>query len=217
MDRAYTYGFETVIDVGTRESIVAGSLILEEKLQTFTRGQFVWLILGIIVGFASYSSLPEIDFDDALLWILASSLGALGVGSIPAVFIASWMKTFTSVRVFSDRVEVVNRFLVNNSRRIEGSKIESIDFSQSILGRSAYGIVIIRGSGMAAVSVSPVRNPENLAEAVRGISSKSAPKSEEPAPRTSDAAGSLAELISMKEQGHLTEEEFTAAKKKILG
>ncbi len=195
---------------------MADTLILEQKLQTFTRGQFVWLVLAVILGFASYSSLPEIDFDDAFLWILASSLGAFSVVSIPGVFIASWIKTFTSVRVFSDRVEVVNRFLVNNSRRIEGSKIESIDYSQSILGRSAYGIVIIRGSGMAAVSVSPAKNPEDLAEAVRRISSKSAPKSEAPAPQTPSATGSLAELISMKEQGHLTEEEFTAAKKKIL-
>lgn len=192
-------------------------LILEEKLQTFTRGQFVWLILALILGVASYSSLPDIDFDDAFFWILASSVGAFSVVSIPGVFVVSWMKTFTSVRVFSDRVEVVNRFLVNNSRRIEGSKIESIDYSQSVLGRSAYGIVIIRGSGMAAVSLSPVRNPENVAEAVRGISSKSAPKSEESAPQTSDATGSLSELVSMKEKGHLTEEEFAAAKKKILG
>lgn len=194
-----------------------GNLILEEKLQTFTRGQLVLLGFGLILGLISTAALPQIDFDNAILWILTGALAGFGFASLPGVLIASWIKTFTSIRVFEDRVEIVNRFLVNNSRRIEGSKIESIDFSQSVLGRSAYGIVIIRGSGMAVVSVGPVRNPENVAEAVRGISSRSAPKAEESVHGGADAAGSLAELISMKELGHLTEEEFTAAKKKLLG
>ena len=195
---------------------MAESLILEEKLQTFTRGQIVLLVIAPIAGFASLASLGEIDFDDAFLWIVTSLFLTFSIMSLPGVFIWSGIKTFTSVKVFEDRVEVVNRFLVNNSRRIEGSKIESIDYSQSLLGRSSYGMVTIRGSGMAAVTLSPLRNPEIVAEAVRGISSKSAPKTEPAVDRGPDAAGSLAELISMKEQGHLTEEEFVAAKKKLL-
>jgi len=192
-------------------------LILEEKLQIFTRGQIVTLLVALILVYSAFLAFADIDFDDTF-WDLVRVLFFVGsVFTIPGVFLASWAKTFTSIRVFKDRVEVVNRLIVNNTRRIEASKIESSDFSQSVLGRSAYGTVIIRGSGMVALTVTPVRNPENLAEAVRAISSKSAAKAEQFSPQSSDATGSLAELISMKNQGHLTEEEFAGAKKKLLG
>lgn len=191
---------------------MAEDILLEKKLQTFTRGQIVLLLYVLIFHSGAFF----------LFWLTDNLLFAtlIIVGSVVfvlGVFIYSRYKSFTSVRVFEDRVEVVNRFLVNSSRRIEGSKIESIDYSQSLLGRSAYGVATIRGSGMATISLSPIQDPEAVAEAIRTISSKSAPKPGAPGPAVSDTAGSLAELISMKEQGHLTDEEFVAAKKKLLG
>ena len=191
---------------------MAKDMLLEKKLQTFTRGQIVLLLYVLIFHSGAFF----------LFWLTDVPLFAAliivgGVVLVLGVFIYSGYKSFTSVRVFEDRVEVVNRFLVNSSRRIEGSKIESIDYSQSLLGRSAYGVATIRGSGMATLSLSPIQDPEAVAEAIRAISSKSAPKPGAPGPAVSDTAGSLAELISMKEQGHLTDEEFVAAKKKLLG
>ena len=110
-------------------------------------------------------------------------------------------------------------FLVKSSRRIEASKIESVNFTESLLGRHRYGGLTIRGSGIGALFVSPIQAPEEVAEAIRGIADKSASKATTKS--TSGSAGgdtqSLAELIRMKEQGHLTDTEFTAAKRKLLG
>lgn len=191
---------------------MAEEILLEKKLQTVTRGQIVLLLYVLIFHSGAFFLFW---LTDDLLFVTLIFVGS--VVFVLGVFIYSRYKSFTSVRVFEDRVEVVNRFLVNSSRRIEGSKIESIDYSQSLLGRSAYGVATIRGSGMATISLSPIQDPEAVAEAIRTISSKSAPKPGAPGPAVSDTAGSLAELISMKEQGHLTDEEFVAAKKKLLG
>jgi hypothetical protein len=131
--------------------------------------------------------------------------------------VVSWAKTFITVQVFEDRMEVTNRFLVNSTRRIEASKIESVDFSQSFLGRSRYGQLTVRGAGTQAITVQSLREPELVAEAIRGISDKSSTKIT-PSVAPSDASDlkSLNDLVRMKELGHLSDEEFSAAKKKLL-
>ena len=192
---------------------VNGELILEEKLQTLTRGQIVWLVLTLVPAVA-LTAVVAPELDDVNPFLLFFSFG--GGISVVILFI-SWIKTFSHIQVFSDRVEVVSRFLVTSRRRIEASKVESVDFSQSLLGRSLYGSLTIRGSGTGTLQLLPLRNPEKVAEAVRSIAAKAQTKSEPVSPKLDSATGSLAELISMKAQGHLTEEEFSAAKKKLLG
>lgn len=189
------------------------ALVREFKLETVTRGQLIWMAIFAVVGLSwantTWEIAPELGF---VMFLIG---GGIGIG---VLLLASWAKTFTAVQVFEDRVEVVNRFLVKNSRRIEASKIESVDYSQSLLGRSRYGSLVVRGAGTQAITVIPVKDPEGAAEAIRGIADKSISKAA-PQPQTSGLADtqSLAELIQMRESGHLTEEEFSAAKKKILG
>ena len=194
-------------------------LILEKKLETFTRGQMLWLVIFFVIALI------------LVVW-LGSSLGAADYFSLifllgliyfvaPAsvILLISWLKTFTTARVFDDRFEIESRFLVKSGSRIEASKIESVDFSESLLGRSRYGSLVVRGAGIRALQVIPIQDPEEIAEVVRRIADKSVSKTGTRS--TSDSGGgdtqSLAELIRMKEQGHLTDAEFTAAKKKLLG
>lgn len=192
--------------------------ILESKLETFTRGQMV--AMALFLGLATSLTIwimGEIT-DPIELAAIAPLLGIYFFAPLAAIFLASWIKSFTTLQVYSDRVEVLNRFLVRRSRRIEASKIESVDFSQSLLGRSRYGTLTVRGSGLGAIVLLPIRKPEEAAEVIRGIADKSNAKSSAPmATVSSSATQSLAELIRMKEQGHLTEDEFSAAKKKLLG
>jgi len=193
-------------------------LILEKKLETFTRGQMLWLVIFFVIALI------------LVLW-LGSSPGAADYFSLifllgliyfvaPAsvILLISWLKTFTTARVFDDRFEIETTFLVKTGSRIEASKIESVDFSESLLGRSRYGSLVVRGAGTRALQMIPIRDPEEIAEVIRGIADKSSSKQ---AKSTSDGGSgdtqSLAELIKMKEQGHLTDTEFTAAKKKLLG
>lgn len=194
------------------------TLILETKLETVTRGQIVAiaLFLAIAASMTIWVS-GEIVNPDELSQVIPL-LSIYFFVPIAVVLFISWIKTFTTLQVHSDRVEVINRFLVRNSRRIEASKIESVNFSQSLLGRSRYGTLTVRGSGLGAIVLTPIRKPEEVAEVVRGIADKSSSKTSAPVVQVASSdTQSLSELIAMKEKGHLTEEEFTAAKKKLLG
>ncbi len=194
------------------------TLILETKLETVTRGQIVVIVffLAIAASMTLWIS-GEIVNPDELSEVIPL-LSIYFIVPIAAVLFTSWIKTFTTLQVHSDRVEVINRFLVRNSRRIEASKIESVNFSQSLLGRSRYGTLTVRGSGLGAIVLTPIRKPEEVAEVVRGIADKSSAKTSAPVVQVASSdTQSLSELIAMKEKGHLTEEEFTAAKKKLLG
>jgi hypothetical protein len=194
-------------------------LIREAKLETVTRGQIV-MVSFLVILFVSYIALFVVGLGSDLGEAIGVSFSVLGLPfllALGAIFFLSWIKTFTTVQIFEDRVEVLGRFLVKSSRRIEASKIESVDFTESLLGRQRYGGLTVRGSGVGAIVVSPIQLPEEIAEVIRGIADKSISKNGK---SNSDyAAGdtqSLAELIKMKEKGHLTDAEFTAAKKKLL-
>jgi uncharacterized membrane protein YdbT with pleckstrin-like domain len=192
-------------------------LVREAKYETFTRGQIVFMSVPIFLTLLLVPLIGE-DFsaaEQSLFAILANVI----VAWIGLTILFSFLKNLTTIQVFDDRVEVLSRFLVKKSRRIEASKIESVDFSESLLGRSKYGVLIVRGAGAAAITLSPIQLPEEVAEAIRGIADKSVSKK-----GTNSTSGSglgetqsLAELIRMKEQGHLTDAEFSAAKKKLLG
>jgi hypothetical protein len=178
------------------------------------------MVSFLVILFVSYIALFVVGLGSDLGEAIGVSFSVLGLPfllALGAIFFLSWIKTFTTVQIFEDRVEVLGRFLVKSSRRIEASKIESVDFTESLLGRQRYGGLTVRGSGVGAIVVSPIQLPEEIAEVIRGIADKSISKNGK---SNSDyAAGdtqSLAELIKMKEKGHLTDAEFTAAKKKLL-
>ena len=189
-------------------------LLLEKRLETVSRGQVVATVVVVLMSF--------VGMETVFGGFQAEGAGLLfSIYVVPGLIVIAIMslaKIFITVQVFDDRVEVSNRFLVKSSRRIEASKIESVDFSQSLLGRSRYGRLTVRGAGTQAIVVRDLKEPEAVAEAIRGISDKSSSKSAPVAPATtSSETQSLSELIQMKEQGHLTDDEFAAAKKKLLG
>lgn len=192
-------------------------LILEKKLETFTRGQIVCLGIFFVIALIMMLWLSSAS-DAAENFSLIALFGSIFfIAPASVIFLWSWLKTFTAVRVFDDRFEIENRFLVKSSSRIEASKIESVDFSESLLGRSRYGSLVVRGAGNMAHELIQIQDPEEIAEVVRGIADKSSSKKGKA--NTDYPAGdtqSLAELIRMKEQGNLTAAEFTAAKKKLL-
>jgi len=195
-------------------------LLREAKLQIVTRGDLVWISLLVSIAVGLFGLLPLVlgaSLNERLEFALQFFLIAIIIFAA-VIVLTSWMRTHTKLHVFEDRVELLTKFLGKSSRRIEASKIESVDFAESLLGRHRYGAMTVRGSGVGAIVVSPIQLPEEVAEAIRGIANKSSSKQGK---STSDSGGgdtqSLAELIRMKEQGHLTAAEFTAAKKKLLG
>jgi hypothetical protein len=124
--------------------------------------------------------------------------------------------------VYADRVEAGTTFFRTHTSRIEASKIESVTFGQSILGKSEYGNVLIGGSGGMRIRVMNLRNPEGFVEAVKSISSAPAQKNlagaVSPLPAaSSSAAKEIADLHSLLQSGVITQEEFEIGKNKALG
>ena len=193
-------------------------LVLETKYETITRGQVVLMVLltsFIVIGSLFLLSSFSLDEIPAFVYVV---IGLYVLVPNGIVLLVSWLKTFTTIQVYQDRVEVVSRFIIKSSRRIEASKIESVDFAESLLGRSRYGMLTVRGTGGRPMVLMPIMQPEEAAEAIRGIADKSSSKEVKPIENTGVSdTNSLSELIAMKQQGHLTEEEFSAAKKKLLG
>lgn len=148
------------------------------------------------------------------IWILAYGTYAIVYVIFPffAVFV---VRRFISLKIYEDRVELENNFLTKKIKRIEGSKIESVSFSESMLGRGLYGQLLITGTGSAQIKIM-IEHPEKAVEIIRKISSAAATKTSEFSTSKESTNSSLAQLIEMKEKGHLTEEEFGLAKRKLL-
>jgi len=121
----------------------------------------------------------------------------------------------TRATVYADAFEFSTSLTSKSVRRIEASKIESVDFRESLIGRSSWGSVTVRGAGIRALKVKNVRTPEKLADAIRSIASS--PISKTATKQSTDLASSIQELNKMKNDGLITEEEFNKAKSKILG
>jgi hypothetical protein len=116
--------------------------------------------------------------------------------------------------VYEDRVEAGSTYGRKAYRRIEASKIESVDVHESLFGKSSYGMVKVRGAGIGSVRLDPIIEPEIFAEAVRSIASKSRGKETKEAP--ANLKKSLEDLKELHSQGILTDKQFELAKNKLL-
>ena len=116
--------------------------------------------------------------------------------------------------VYSDAFEYSSSFLSKSVKRIEASKIESVDFRESIIGKSGWGSVTVRGAGIRALMLKNVRNPEQLASALRSVASSPVPKSGKSDP--SNLVSNIGDLKRLFDEGVITQEEFEKAKAKII-
>lgn len=140
------------------------------------------------------------------------------------ILVVPYLISLTSLRlakpaVYADRVEFSSTFLAKQVRRIEASKIESVLVRESLLGRSRYGTVTVRGSGAGAIRLKRLAEPEKFAEAVRSVASAAQSKaaSQTAGASTSiDLAGQIAQLDALRGSGALSESEFQAAKAKLF-
>jgi hypothetical protein len=117
--------------------------------------------------------------------------------------------------VYKDRVEIGSTFFRVRMSRIEASKIESVTFGQSVLGKSNYGNVSIGGSGGMKLRVANLCNPEGFVAAVNSISS--APMNKATTGVSTSSAQEISELNSLLKSGVISKEEFEKGKNKALG
>lgn len=182
--------------------------IFEGKFQWPTKGEIVMsflfgsiLLLCILITLAEPSAFS-----------LPLSFGAF---CFSYYFLSSRVRRSAFANVYADRVEVGSTFFRTRMNRIEASKIESVTFSQSILGKSNYGNVTIGGSGGMRLRVQNIIDPEAFVLAVKGVSS--APVQKNTSEGSGSAAKEIADLKALLEAGVISQADFEKGKNKALG
>ena len=178
-------------------------------------GTFQWPTRGEIIFFAIFGVI-DIFFIIGMFFEPSIWTVVLIYALIPIAYYLLMSKVRKSLfaDVYGDRVESGSAFFRLNRRQIEASKIESVLFHQSLLGKSKYGNVTIGGSGGMRLRVTNIKDPEAFVEAVKGISS--APIKKESATASTSAAKEIADLNSLLQAGVITQEDFEKAKRKVL-
>lgn len=120
----------------------------------------------------------------------------------------------TEIRVYSDRIEIEATFIRKRVNRIEAGKIEGVVFNEGVIGKSKYGSVSISGTGMKQIPLTPVINPEELANAIRNIANN--PRSAGGSTESSDLVSAIEDLKRLHAAGILSDDEFEKAKAKLL-
>lgn len=166
-------------------------------------------LIGIVPGIIFFTLALSLGFSSLILGFF---IGTLPLSILMGLTILAVKRS--KAIVYSDAFEFSTTFLTKRVRRIEASKIESVDFRESIIGRSRWGTVTVRGAGLGALRIGNVRNPEKLAEAVRSVASSPNPKNAKS--ETSTLSTSISELSNLLAKGVITQEEFEKAKAKLL-
>jgi hypothetical protein len=186
-------------------------LLLEEPFVPYTKGfKISMVVIGLVIASVTLIAIaiPELFSLAALYYVVAG-----GVISLTVVYRKSQI-----LRVYEDRVEVRSKFLVENVRRIEASKIEAVNVLDALLGQKKYGALVITGSGGTKVAVNPIANQGSVAETIRGISSASSAKNTyvPVSSGTDDLATQLKNLSDLHAAGVLDDDEYKAAKAKLI-
>jgi hypothetical protein len=133
---------------------------------------------------------------------------------LAAFFLGRKVRRSCFANVYKDRVETGSTFFRTRMSRIEASKIESVTFGQSVLGKSSYGNVTIGGSGGMKLRIVNLCDPEHFVDAVNSISSAPVKKTTESSPNSS--AKEISDLNDLLMSGIITQDEFEKGKKRIL-
>jgi hypothetical protein len=165
--------------------------------------------IAFMPGLIFFTLLTSAAFSNLIVGVL---IAGLPLGLLMFLIITIIKKS--QAVVYTDSFEFTTTIFSKSVRRIEASKIESVDFRESVIGKKEWGSVQVRGSGTRAISIGNVRNPEKLSEALRSIASSPSPKSNsEP---NSKLISDLSELKEMFDKGIISESEFEKAKSKLL-
>jgi uncharacterized membrane protein YdbT with pleckstrin-like domain len=176
---------------------------------------FGWaLLLAVVVGIA-FAALQ----DRSETWLPWSVLGIAVllwlVLSMKAIL--DWV--FTNYVLTSERIIVRKGMIARSGTEIPLENINNVLFNQRVLERMlGYGDVIVESAGSMGQSVlDNIPDPEAFQSEVyatrelRSLQLKGGTK------QTRDVVEQLEALADLRERGHLTDEEFGAKKRQLLG
>ena len=186
-------------------------LLLKRNFVPFTRGAKVALSVLVLVYLAIFAMFSGLAGTGIAFVFVFSQLVVMGI--ILSIFFA--VRRSQNVKIFEDRVEVRSKFLVESIKRIEASKIEAVSVTDTPFGQKNYGSVLVTGSGGSRILITPVANQAEVAETIRSISSAATQKPQS-ATLSGDLAEQLSKLDSLYRAGVLSDQEYAAAKAKVI-
>jgi hypothetical protein len=113
-------------------------------------------------------------------------------------------------RVLEGHIETGSSFLQHNNSRIEITNIDTVRFTHAMIDNRNYGSVIISSVGGAKLKIQSLQDPEAFVAAIND-------KKRELESAGTGVARELAALNRLLEQGVISERDFLAGKRKILG
>jgi uncharacterized membrane protein YdbT with pleckstrin-like domain len=149
-----------------------------------------WTVLGIAV----------------LLWLVLSAKALL-----------DWV--FTNYVLTSERIIVRKGMIARSGTEIPLENINNVLFSQRVLERLlGYGDVIVESAGSMGQSVlDNIPDPEAFQSEVYATRELRSLQLKGGTVQTRDVVEQLEALADLRERGHLTDEEFAAKKRQLLG
>jgi uncharacterized membrane protein YdbT with pleckstrin-like domain len=172
------------------------------------------LLLAVVVGIA-FAALRDRQ-EDWMPWTVLGIAVLLWL-VLSAKAILNWV--FTNYVLTSERIIVRRGMIARSGTEIPLENINNVLFNQRVLERMlGYGDVIVESAGSMGQSVlDNIPDPEAFQSEVyatrelRSLQLKGGTK------QTRDVVEQLEALADLRERGHLTDEEFTAKKRQLLG
>lgn len=171
----------------------------------------LWMVVAIAVAVASFAFLGE-----------PLSMIAAGVAVVMGLFLAvppfvRWQ--FTRFVLTTDRLITRSGVIAKRSKEIPLERINDVAFSQSILDRiMGAGDLLIESAGERGQGrIENVRNPERVQLVIYEESEKNNNRMMQPRSAGASIPEQIEALARLREQGVLTEEEFEAKKRDLLG
>jgi uncharacterized membrane protein YdbT with pleckstrin-like domain len=149
-----------------------------------------WTVLGIAV----------------LLWLVLSAKAIL-----------DWV--FTNYVLTSERIIVRKGMIARSGTEIPLENINNVLFSQRVIERMlGYGDVIVESAGSMGQSVlDNIPDPEAFQSEIYATRELRSLQLKGGTQQTRDVVEQLEALADLRERGHLTDEEFAAKKRQLLG
>lgn len=172
-----------------------------------------WAMLLATAGGVAFAALdPPADVIAAglavLLWIAVAARSVL----------ARW---FTTYVLTTERIVVRRGMIARTGTEIPLESVVNVLFSQSVFERLlGYGDVILESAGTQGQSVlADIPDPEGFQSEVYAAREERSLhiRGGGPAPSSDDHIASLERLADLRERGHLTDAEFEAGKRRLLG
>jgi uncharacterized membrane protein YdbT with pleckstrin-like domain len=180
-------------------------------------GPIATVVVVLVAWIVAFPRLPEGSAHDVLFWALIVG-GLLVIVWYPVREAIRWATSHFVVT--SDRVIHRQGLVAKSSMEVPLEKINDVRFHQGVFERMiGAGDLIIESAGEAGRQVfSEIRHPEQVQKTIYEQGEKNQTRLQRPVvPGAPSTTTELQRLADLRERGVLTEEEFQAQKKKILG